>query len=579
MPAKLILKDTFKCYTLDQDKTLAPEETVARLQAKLQKLDMRILDHVDRIDNGRLNIPVYMSFYGADGQRFTGNRKQMGKGASPAQAKASAMMELAERFSFFSFAKTDSHFTCATPASADAEAMSMDRMIQAAGGHGAAAATVERLLTDLRFKWCHGYNLTQNQPCQIAFDWFYNLNQFNGACAGNCNEEAILQGLCEVVERHACAIVSRQRQPVPRIDPDSVTDPAACELIAKYQRAGIDLYISDFSLQIGMPVVGVLAHDPKTFPETSELVWTAGCASDPQKALSRALTETAQLGGDFNTGANYEASGLPKYARLTDLGFITHADRTINIQELPDISDANLKHEISHAIKALADRGYEVFVLETTHPQLRVPAFYVMIPGMQFRERPASMHAAMMAAKLTSASEPADLALARLQSMKTALPQAYYVPFYMGRLLVDMGNYDEADNYFQHALSLHPPDQDRVSIWVYSAICQKERQRYEPALRLLRAAEQIDQERTDIFNLKGFCYFKQKKHHRAIDAFKQVLKLNPASAIDYANIAVNYRAIGKIDQAVEYFGLALSIDPSIDFAREHLQQLADRAPS
>ena len=55
-----------------------------------------------RIDSGRLDIPVYLSLLGVDARRVVPTHKQMGKGATPVQAEASALMELVERFSFFS---------------------------------------------------------------------------------------------------------------------------------------------------------------------------------------------------------------------------------------------------------------------------------------------------------------------------------------------------------------------------------------------------------------------------------------------------------------------------------------------
>jgi len=71
----------------------------------------------------------------------------------------------------------------------------------------------------------------------------------------------------------------------------------------------------------------------------------------------------------------------------------------------------------------------------------------------------------------------------------------------------------------------------------------------------------------------GFCYFKLKEHEKAIDSFKKVLKLNPGSAIDYANIASNYRDMGKTEKAIEYYLMALQLDPSIEFARKSLEKL------
>ena len=84
---------------------------------------------------------------------------------------------------------------------------------------------------------------------------------------------------------------------------------------------------------------------------------------------------------------------------------------------------------------------------------------------------------------------------------------------------------------------------------------------------------QIDIERTDTLNLLGFCHFKMQAHDKAIDCFHKLIALDPSSAIDYANIASNYRDMGKKADAVRYYRLALELDPSIDFARDNLERL------
>ncbi len=71
----------------------------------------------------------------------------------------------------------------------------------------------------------------------------------------------------------------------------------------------------------------------------------------------------------------------------------------------------------------------------------------------------------------------------------------------------------------------------------------------------------------------GFCHFKLKEHERAIEDFKKVIELDPSSAIDYANIASNYRQMGEKEKAIRYYQMALTLDDTIQFAREHLQEL------
>ena len=87
----LTLDDAFKGYTHDLDKLLPPAETIARVRRRLAQVKLDILQETLRIDSGRLDIPVYISLLGVDAQRVVPTKKQMGKGATPVQAEASAL--------------------------------------------------------------------------------------------------------------------------------------------------------------------------------------------------------------------------------------------------------------------------------------------------------------------------------------------------------------------------------------------------------------------------------------------------------------------------------------------------------
>ena len=156
---------------------------------------------------------------------------------------------------------------------------------------------------------------------------------------------------------------------------------------------------------MGIPSVGILAYDPSTFPEKSEIVWTAGTTPDPQKALSRALTEVAQLAGDFNTSSNYVASGLPKFSKIDKAKFITKQESETEITSLPDLSNNNIKVEVENCIFALKEKGMEVIAVNTMHPLLEIPAFYTIIPGAHFRERALETSVAMFQPRLSWKAE------------------------------------------------------------------------------------------------------------------------------------------------------------------------------
>jgi ribosomal protein S12 methylthiotransferase accessory factor len=576
MSFKIELNDAYKAYTFDQDKILSPEDTVKRFKKKLRKVNLDILKRTVRIDNRRLDIPVYYSLCGEDACNIIGTKKQMGKGGTPNQAEASAVMELAERFSFFSFAKNPDNFFTERFCNLRDKALPFDMIAKSVHDESSDLPVARKIFENLPLKWTRAYNLTRQKEILVPFDWFFAINEFNGPSAGNCVEEAISQGICEIIERHTSSLVSHHQLNVPAIRIDSATDSLVVEMIGKYRHAGVKLFASDFTLDTGIPTVGVLAYDPSTFPALSEIVWTAGTTPNPQKAFSRALTEVAQLAGDFDTASNYVASGLPKFKKLADADYIMHPGKEIEIRALPDLSDDNIRIEVQNCLAALSNIGMEVLIVNTTHADLEIPAFYTIIPGAHFRERALGTGVGMFSAKHIAASRNPHEAIAELKKIDKDMPRKYYVKFYLGSCHIALDDPKPALTYFEDALNLDPHEQDVPSIYSYMGVALKDMGQYRKALELLRKGEQLDQERTDIYNLMGFCHFMLKEHEAAIQNFKKVIQLDPSSAIDYANIASNYRDLGQDAKAIQYYEMALTLDASIEFARKNLEKLRQK---
>lgn len=571
------LRDCQKHYTYDQDKACSPVETVQRFMDKLKEVNLDILKEVKRIDTGRLDIPVYFSVCGKDAHQVIGTKKQMGKGSTPEQSRASACMELGERFSFFSFIKNPDNFITATYAEMkgrDYPLLPLEKLLQSVHDTTTDVALLEQLISDIPIQWTWATNLGRGEEVMVPFSWFFAINEFNGPSAGNTYEEAISQGICEIVERHVCAVVSHQRLVTPRIDPASVKDAVARELIDKFTRNGIELYLNDFSLDTGIPTVGALAIDPTTFPEFSEIVYTAGTTPNPDKALIRALTEVAQLAGDFHSKANYVASGLPKPLSLDEVPYLTNPGRSIRLDEMPDLANDNMKLEIEGMLAALAKLGMEVYLINTIHDQLQIPAIYTIVPGCHFRERSMINNVGLFAAKLVAERTPDPEACCRqLLAMQRLLPKAYYIDFYLGRNLHALERYDEAMNHLQRALDRQPEAEDIPYIYSYMGNCLKDQGRYQEAIVCLLAGVSHDGERPDLHNMLGVCHYKLDQYQTAIDHFLRAVELHPSSAIDYANLGVNYRKLNDPEAAIKFFELALNLDPTIDFARQHLAEL------
>jgi ribosomal protein S12 methylthiotransferase accessory factor len=579
MQKKIIrLQDCPKKYTTDQDKAIRPEETVARFKESLLNLDGEILKEVKRIDNGRLDIPVFFSICGDDALALTGTRKQMGKGSSAIQAEASACMELAERFSLFSFKNSDENFIVGDYAqmrAAGYPVMAPSRLLQSVHDRRHSPDFVEKVLSGIPMQWTWATSLSTGSDTLIPFSWFFAINEFNGSSAGNTFEEAALQGISEVVERHVCALVSHHKIPTPLIDPASVEDPVARELLAKFARNDIEMTLHDFSLDTGICTVAAVAIDRSTFPQTSEIVFTAGTTPDPEKAIIRTITEVAQLAGDFNSGSNYVASGLPKPLSMDEVRYLTESGLHTTVAQMSSLADDNIKVEVERCVAALAKDDLEVFMVDVSHPRLLIPAIYTVVPGAHFRERSMIQDVGLFAAKLlVELVKDGEELEEKLAAMEQLIPDAYYLAFYRGRNLYDQGLLEAALDAFDRALSLAPEGEDLPYIYSYKGNCQKDLGDYDAAMETLKLGLAEDEERPDLYNMLGVCSYKKEQYHQAIAYFNRAVQLNPASAMDYANLGVNHRKVGNGEQAVHFFTLALSLDPAIEFARQQLSEMS-----
>ena len=152
MSHRIILSDAYKGYTLDQDKIVSPEKTIQRFREKLKQIDMDILEQTIRIDKGRLDIPIYFSMCGREAEEVIGTKKQMGKGGTPKQAEASAVMELAERFSFFSFWKNPKNFSVAEYGSVKGPALPFKNVAQSVHDDSEDLDLVKKVFSGLPLK-------------------------------------------------------------------------------------------------------------------------------------------------------------------------------------------------------------------------------------------------------------------------------------------------------------------------------------------------------------------------------------------------------------------------------------------
>ena len=564
-----------KQYTADLDKALPPAETIQKVRKALSRFGTDILKETRRIDTGRLGIPVYLSLCGPRAAGIMPTRKQMGKGASPEQAEASALMELVERFSLFAYFDRIRAGETMTWSQAEqrygSELLPLTEILNSTREE-LAPAQAREILDLKRWQFCPALAIGEGRERQIPLDWFKILNEFNGSSAGNSLEESILQGGCELVERHVCAEIERTRPVLPSIDPETFQDPTLQRLHRCFVQNAINLLIKDFSLNTGLPTVGVLAHDPSTFPDSSEIVFTAGTATTPEKAAIRALTEVAQLAGDFETGSRYEPSGLGKFEDLRECEWL-RAGPLVPVHSLPEIGHPDLRRELETLDHRCRGRGFSLYSVDTTHPELGIPANYNLVPGFCFRERTPSASLGLFTGRILAEQASFPEASSGFELLDRIYSGNHFTPFFRGLLELRLDRPENALSLFAQAETLQPTSDEQALVAFYQGYTLGQMHHWAAARPHLDRAVRLSPHAHAYHNLRGVASFKLKDYARAALDFQRALDIDKGSAVDLANLGLCHKHLGEKLKAIELLHAGLELDPGLDFARKELADL------
>lgn len=574
---RIVLKSCPKGYTRDLDKTVTPSVTIKNVLSRLEGANMDIVAGTRRVDAGRLGIPVFLGLCGKDARTVMPTRKQMGKGSSEEQALASALMEVMERFAFFSFWQRAQGVFVATWSEAEdrfgQDLIALDEILRSVGD-SLSIDHARRIMNLVPWQFYPATHLRSGRIVWLPLDWFRMLGEFNGSSAGNSVEESLLQGLSELVERHVCCRIDRERNTVPTIATESCQDATLSKLIAAFEREKIHLILKDFSFGMPLPTVGALAWDESTFPERSEIVLTAGTASSPAKAAIRAVTEVAQLAGDFCSSACYEASGLPKFTQLEQMQWLLNGPE-IQLKDLPTVEADDICTELLTAIDGL--EPYKVYAVETTHPALGIPAHYTIVPGLQFRERDKNQSLGLFVGRKLAETCTAEMASQGLLQLEQLCPETHYLNFFQGILALRENDPNKARDLFLKAFPLQPDaDSSGLAIF-YAGHAETLLGNWAEAVPFLKQAVSLCPEMKEYGNLLGVSLYKTKCYAEAAQAFKDVLKLDKGSAMDRANLGVCCKFLGKRNEAIQHLEAALELDSTLDFARNHLKDLQEES--
>ncbi|MFA5319579.1 MAG: YcaO-like family protein [Candidatus Omnitrophota bacterium] len=370
-------------------KSLPAGETVRRALSALRKLSPPLGVALKRIDAcDVLRLPVYKCEITvkakdgfAEGEFF--KRISYGKGRNAELSKASALMEFVERFSCQAFLDNKSNYRAGFQGGEDHK-----RAVRIIPFSWQERYRKDRFICgELKkrpLKLYHSFSLTENKPFLFPLDWFTSTT--NGFASGNCLEEAVLQGLCEVIERHNIADIVGNRIITPLVDVVSVKNNAARDIISRFVKSGLRLFIRDFSHKIGVPTVGVLVYD-RASRGAARFNAAAGASVSRDIALLRALSELAQnrSQGLSRQTCLYRSCGFSFYCSFLEAEYLCKKTKPVPFSSLPDHADGNFRSEIMTAVKKLEYHGLPVIVTEVTHPVLRIPSVIVTVPGALHR--------------------------------------------------------------------------------------------------------------------------------------------------------------------------------------------------
>jgi ribosomal protein S12 methylthiotransferase accessory factor len=286
------------------------------------------------------------------------------------------------------------------------------------------------------------------------------------------------------------------------------------------------------------------------------------------------VTEIAQLAGDFETARVYEASGLRKFTDPAQFGWLLRGP-VVNLDQLPCVENRNIRVELARMADGLLERGYTLYTVETTRMDLEVPANYNLVPGFDFRERTQNRSLGLFVGRKLAEEAPDAEALAGLATLAEVAPNAYYLPFFQALLALRLGDIDGAASLFAKAEPGQPGAEERALCAFYQAYALSQQGGWAEAMPHLDRAIGLDCEVKEYFNLRGVGRFKAGEYAFAKKDFHAVLALDSGSAPDLANLGLCHKFLGEREAAMECLESALKLDASLDYARNHLEELRD----
>ena len=304
---------------------------------------------------------------GANRHSLKGVATAYGRGLSLGQAKISCIMEIVERASAFARIQ-------GAPLQANGWVLpkASRRSLAGAGTPYILPATAFAFGEDEPIFWREGSDCLGRLVCvpAQAVYLFLNLDEpaicepvdSTGLGAGQTPEQAQLAALTEVLERHAHAttpfLPGQCFRPASR-------DPHLQGLLDDYRWRGIHVQLQDITTELGLPAYRCFVKGID-----GSISQATGANLSGKKAALAALTETPWP---------YSwATGRPSPSARAPL------DQPVRfLEDLPDYSLGNDKANLKLLESALMDCGLNPVYIDLTRPDISLPVFRCLLPGLE----------------------------------------------------------------------------------------------------------------------------------------------------------------------------------------------------
>ncbi|HEY3275955.1 MAG TPA: TOMM precursor leader peptide-binding protein [Syntrophorhabdaceae bacterium] len=201
----------------------------------------------------------------------------------------------------------------------------------------------------------------------------------NGVAAGNCLEEATMQGFFELVERDAVAIWWYHKLLKPAVDWRGFDSPYTAQVDRAMEEKGMVLEVLDLTHDLAIPVFAANLFDRNKGYCFRSI--GLGAHHDPRIALERAI---AELGQSWRMADRDEGSIRFQESPHSREPFL-RADPDQVPKKLSDFivhKSDDFLDEITRAVRMLETRGLEMVVMDLTRPDVGFPVARVIVPGL-----------------------------------------------------------------------------------------------------------------------------------------------------------------------------------------------------